>query len=152
MLDQLIRDVPWDIKSDKIVFLGDLVDRGIDVPGVLDRVMKIATENPRVVVLRGNHEQMLLDCLDYGDLQWLIPENGGLATLKGYGMDLAELQDVTDIHIPQEHIDFMRGLPFFPRGRAGHLCSRGVDTGRAPVRHRPRRAVVDSRHGFLQGL
>jgi serine/threonine protein phosphatase 1 len=53
LLDQLIRDLPWDVKSDKIVFLGDLVDRGSDVPGVLDRVMKIAGDNPRVVVLRG---------------------------------------------------------------------------------------------------
>ncbi|HEX5733109.1 MAG TPA: metallophosphoesterase family protein [Blastocatellia bacterium] len=132
LLDQLIRDVPWDLKSDKIVFLGDLVDRGSDVPGVIDRVMKIASVNPRVVVLRGNHEQMLLDCLDYGDLQWLIPENGGLATLKGYGMDLAELQDVTDIHIPQEHIDFMRGLPFYHEDEQAIYVHAGLIPGEHP--------------------
>ena len=49
-----------------------------DAPGVFERIMKLASDNPNVVVLRGNHEQMMLDCLDYGDLQWLIPENGGL--------------------------------------------------------------------------
>ena len=113
LLDQLIHNVPWDINNDKIVFLGDLIDRGPDAPGILDRVMKMASDNPNVVVLRGNHEQMMLDCLDYGDLQWLIPENGGLATLTGYGLDLDQLQDVSDIHIPEEHVEFLLGLPYF---------------------------------------
>lgn len=113
LLDQLIQNVPWDIKNDKIVFLGDLIDRGPDAPGVVERVMEIAAASPNVVVLRGNHEQMLLDCLDYGDIQWLIPENGGLATLKGYGIDLTAIEDVTDITIPEEHIAFFRSLPFY---------------------------------------
>src|SRR5215210_8871670 len=113
LLDQLINNVPWDVEQDKIVFLGDLVDRGPDAPGVIERVMELAAANPNVVVLRGNHEQMMLDCLDYGDLQWLIPENGGLATLNSYGFNLSDLQDVSDIKIPDEHVEFLRGLPFF---------------------------------------
>ncbi len=113
LLDQLIRDVPWDIKHDKIVFLGDLIDRGEDAPGVLERVMELSENNPNVVVLRGNHEQMLLDCLDYQELQWLIPENGGLATIEAYGIDLTQLEDVSEIHIPEEHVEFIRSLPFY---------------------------------------
>ncbi|HWP43709.1 MAG TPA: metallophosphoesterase family protein, partial [Blastocatellia bacterium] len=113
LLDQLIRDVPWEVKRDKIVFLGDLIDRGSESPGVIDRVMSLAEENPDIVVLRGNHEQMLLDCLDYRDIQWLIPENGGLATLASYGIDLDQLEDISDIKIPAEHLDFLRSLPFY---------------------------------------
>lgn len=113
LVDQLIRDVPWNIKSDKIVFLGDMVDRGNDAPGVIDRIIGLTSANPNIVVLRGNHEQMLLDCLDYQEMQWLIPENGGLATLAAYGIDLTMIEDVSDIHIPEEHVEFMRGLPFF---------------------------------------
>lgn len=113
LVEQLIENVPWDLKNDKIVFLGDLIDRGSDAPGVVDIVMKLAESNPRVVVLRGNHEQMLLDCLDYGDLQWLIPENGGLATLSAYGFELEELKDVSDIKIPEDHVAFFRSLPFY---------------------------------------
>ena len=113
LVEQLIENVPWDLKNDKIVFLGDLIDRGNDAPGVVDIVMKLAKSNPRVVVLRGNHEQMLLDCLDYGDLQWLIPENGGLATLSAYGFELEELKDVSDIQIPEDHVGFFRSLPFY---------------------------------------
>jgi serine/threonine protein phosphatase 1 len=113
LVEQLIENVPWDLKNDKIVFLGDLIDRGNDAPAVVDIVMKLAKSNPRVVVLRGNHEQMLLDCLDYGDLQWLIPENGGLATLSAYGFELEELKDVSDIQIPEDHVAFFRSLPFY---------------------------------------
>src|SRR5580693_10109756 len=80
LLDQLIRDVPWDVSHDKIVFLGDLIDRGSMAPGVVDRIIELARANPNVVVLRGNHEQMLLDCVYAGDVQWLIPENGGVET------------------------------------------------------------------------
>src|SRR5262245_45232228 len=94
LVDQLLRELPWDPDNDKIVILGDLIDSGDDATGVFERVMKLARDNPNVVVLRGNHEQMLLDCLDYGEYQWLIPDNGGLATLTAYGIDLMTLEDV----------------------------------------------------------
>src|SRR5437870_1534791 len=68
LLDQLIENVPWDVAHNKIVFLGDIIDRGNDAPGVVNRVIELVKSNPNIVVLRGNHEQMLLDCLDYGDL------------------------------------------------------------------------------------
>jgi serine/threonine protein phosphatase 1 len=110
LLDQLIRDVPWNPQEEKIVFLGDLIDRGPESPGVIERLISLREKNPNVVVLRGNHEQMLLDCHDYGDFQWLIPENGGLATLAAYGIELSTLKDVSDIRIPNRHIEFLRSL------------------------------------------
>src|SRR2546423_2409742 len=137
LLDQLIHNVPWDIRKDKIVFLGDLIDRGADAPGVIERVMKLASDNPNVVVLRGNHEQMMLDCLDYGDLQWLIPENGGLATLTGYGFDLDELQDVSDIHIPEAHVEFLRSLPYFHEDAQAIYVHAGLIPGESPANTDP---------------
>lgn len=113
LLDQLVRDVPWDVERDKIVFVGDLIDRGRDARGVIERIMELKAKNENIVVLKGNHEQMMLDCLDYGDFQWLIPENGGLATLESYGLHLSQLRDVSDIKIPAEHVRFVRGLAPF---------------------------------------
>src|SRR5437870_632790 len=81
LLKQLERHVPWNLKKDKIVFLGDLIDRGDGIREVVDEVIRLKSKNPNVVTVRGNHEQMLLDCLDLGDLAWLIPENGGQATI-----------------------------------------------------------------------
>jgi serine/threonine protein phosphatase 1 len=132
LLDQLLRDIPWNLEQDKIIFLGDLVDRGHDAPGVIERVMRLSQKNPNVIILRGNHEQMLLDCLDYGDLQWLIPENGGLATLTSYGFDLAELQDVSDIKIPPEHVEFLRTLPYFHEDGEAIYVHAGLVPGEHP--------------------
>jgi len=132
LLDQLIHNVPWDVSHDKIVFLGDLIDRGDDAPGVVNRVMELIKENPNIVVLSGNHEQMLLDCLDYGDLQWLIPENGGLATLSAYGFELDQLKDVSDIKIPLEHVEFIRTLPFYHEDEQAIYVHAGLVPGEHP--------------------
>lgn len=132
LLDQLVKNVPWDITRDKLVFLGDLVDRGNDARGVVERVMSLVSANPNIVVLRGNHEQMLLDCLDYGDLQWLIPENGGLATLEAYGFALDQLKDVSDIKIPEAHVDFFRGLPFYHEDEQAIYVHAGLIPGELP--------------------
>jgi len=132
LLDQLIQNVPWNVVQDKIVFLGDLIDRGKDAPGVVNRVMEIASGNPNVVVLRGNHEQMMLDCLDYGDLQWLIPENGGLATLSSYGFELDQLKDVSDIKIPATHVEFIRNLPVFHEDEQAIYVHAGLVPGEHP--------------------
>jgi serine/threonine protein phosphatase 1 len=132
LLDQLIRDVPWDIKTDKIVFLGDLIDRGPDAREVVDRVLELADANPNVVVLRGNHEQMLLDCLDYQDLQWLIPENGGIRTLESYGFNLTMLEDISDIQIPEDHEQFFRSLPFFHEDEQAIYVHAGLIPGEHP--------------------
>ena len=76
-LTELLREVPCDLSKDKLVFLGDLIDRGNQINEVVTEVLRLKNSHPNVVTLRGNHEQMLLDCVDFGDLSWLIPENGG---------------------------------------------------------------------------
>ncbi|HEY7545748.1 MAG TPA: metallophosphoesterase [Blastocatellia bacterium] len=132
LLDQLIRDVPWDIKCDKIILLGDLIDRGPDAKAVVERVMEMVEENANMIVLRGNHEQMLLDCLDYQDLQWLIPENGGIRTIESYGFDLGELEDISDIRIPEDHEKFFRSLPFFHEDEQAIYVHAGLVLGEHP--------------------
>ncbi len=137
LLEQLIRDVPWDIKNDKIVFLGDLIDRGKDSPAVIDRVMELMRENPNVVVLRGNHEQMMLDCLEYGELQWLIPENGGQATIASYGINLEEVEDISDIIIPEDHVEFVNSLSFYHEDEQAIYVHAGLIPGEHPAETDP---------------
>jgi serine/threonine protein phosphatase 1 len=137
LLDQLISDLPWDVRTDKIVFLGDLIDRGEDAPGVVERIIELKRNNPNVVVLKGNHEQMLLDTLEYGDLQWLIPENGGQATLEAYGNDLLELGKVEDIKIPGEHLEFLRSLEPYHEDEQAIYVHAGLSPGRAPAETPP---------------
>ncbi len=71
-------------KEDKLVLLGDLIDRGIDSKGVLDSVIQLQENGYNVVCLMGNHEQMLLDApLSKDHLNhWLL--NGGDQTLNSF--------------------------------------------------------------------
>src|SRR6056297_1441244 len=83
----------------RIVFLGDLVDRGPDSRGVIERLMRGQAEGRPWTVLRGNHDQMFLDFLDTGQitspqvrsgLTWLNPRLGGATTLASYGVSATE--------------------------------------------------------------
>lgn len=69
-----------DAADDLLVFLGDYIDRDPSVRRTLEFVMKLAVEK-NVVLLRGNHEQMMLDYFFGGATgeSWLI--NGGKETM-----------------------------------------------------------------------
>ena len=53
--------VNYDPAADELFFLGDYIDRGPDSQGVIDTVRQLQAENPKVVALRGNHEEMLIE-------------------------------------------------------------------------------------------
>ena len=101
-LEALLRAVKPS-RDEFLVFLGDYVDRGLDSAGVLNRLVRLA-ETHRVVALRGNHEQMMMDARGGdGELAlWL--SCGGEATLMSYCPfgDHGTLADV-----PDEHWDFL---------------------------------------------
>ena len=69
--------------ADRIVFLGDYVDRGPASAGVIDYLIRFAATFPDTVFLRGNHEQMFIDYLDGLDSA-LFLINGGQQTLDSY--------------------------------------------------------------------
>ena len=66
----------------RVFVIGDVVDRGPDSRGVIDRLIQRET-----VGVRGNHEEWLLAWLRGEGLDdWAIrPKMGGLATLRSYG-------------------------------------------------------------------
>lgn len=69
----------------QFVFVGDYIDRGPASKKVVDYLLEFK-ENVECVFLRGNHEQMLLDALEYGERSmWMM--NGGRATLQSYNGD-----------------------------------------------------------------
>ena len=71
-LRRLLEMIPRDPARDTVVLVGDLVDRGTEIPGSVEDVLALRHGNAeRVVCLRGNHEQMLLDFVDGGNTLWL---------------------------------------------------------------------------------
>lgn len=88
-----------------LVFMGDLVDRGPEVPAVLDRVHALCN-NGRAQCLLGNHEWMLLRSLGLGDAEpdedafaaWTAGW-GGASVLEAYGVkDALALKQVLRPH------------------------------------------------------
>jgi serine/threonine protein phosphatase 1 len=147
-LNALIGMLPRDESEDTLVLLGDLIDRGVDAPGVVADVMALKTANPeRVVTIRGNHEQMLLDCIDLGAGLWFTPAAGGETTFRQYtGKDL-EIDSAADVaaaresiaaSVPTEHVDFFRTMPLFHEDDFAIYVHAGLLPGTHPRDTHPR--------------
>ncbi|MBM3570580.1 MAG: serine/threonine protein phosphatase [Alphaproteobacteria bacterium] len=95
-----------------LVLLGDLIDRGPDSRGVVERAMA-GLAGCQTVVLMGNHERLMLDSLAGGvgeEELWLM--NGGDATLASYRVERAAALDRV---LPAEHRNFLAGLALHHR-------------------------------------
>ncbi len=106
MLKQLMDKLPWDPRTDRLIFLGDYIDRGEDPKGVVDLVLSLMECSPRVDCLLGNHEALFLNFLEGRD-RALYFMNGGWNTLVSYQKDRREWSD--DL-VPPQHIAFYRNL------------------------------------------
>jgi len=101
--------------EDRIVTLGDYIDRGPDSRGVLDRLIDL-DGRCHLVPLLGNHDQMLLDVrAGTKPIYWLL-DIGGIATLDSYGPGPRAG--------PRIPLRFPRILPGFPRDGRPHLRPR----------------------------
>ena len=106
MLQRLMQRIPWRPDMDRLIFLGDYIDRGEDSRGVVEAVMEIAGTSERVECLMGNHERILLDFIEGRDVTTFFL-NGGTSTLNSYR---AFQQRYEDALIPAEHVAFLRAL------------------------------------------
>jgi len=108
LFNRLLAEMSYQAGADKLVLIGDLVDRGEASRGVVARAIELKTEAPdHVTVLKGNHEAMMIAALARPESEqaelWFY--NGGIETLQSY-MDADGNLDV-----PVEHLAFMEALP-----------------------------------------
>lgn len=115
---RLKRKLPKLELCDKIIFLGDYIDRGPDGFKVLRYLYRWQQKNPNVICLKGNHEDMMLSFLDkfkIHDFQnldsfyvgydpWLL--NSGEETVKSF------IETKTPGLI-EPIIQWLRGLPLY---------------------------------------
>jgi serine/threonine protein phosphatase 1 len=98
--------------DDKVVFLGDYVDRGPNSRAVIDLLIALRdSRRCQTVFLRGNHEDMFLDFLGergrHGDA-FLF--NGGRTTLASYGLPPTLRRSEARSQLPEPHLEFLRSL------------------------------------------
>ena len=100
-----------------VILLGDLVDRGPESAGVLERARVWQQKRP-VQILAGNHEEMFLDSFADTDVLRHFLRHGGRETVLSFGMDadvfrVATLEEVQALMIdlvPQDVRDFIAGF------------------------------------------
>lgn len=93
-------------KNDKIVLLGDYIDRGSQSKEVIDYIIELKEKGFEIIPLKGNHEAMLIDAFDDEKLNSIWFLNGGTETLKSFGISsLAKLET--------KYLDFFRNLKLF---------------------------------------
>lgn len=146
-LHGLLDLLPRDESTDTLIFLGDLIDRGPDVPGCVEHVLKLCRETPeRVLCLRGNHEQMLLDFIDRTSTIWIDTSTGGDQTFAQYTGQPLRLQTEADFEvarqtieqsIPHEQIAFFRQSPLFHEDDFALYVHAGLEDGKHPRESSP---------------
>lgn len=107
------------VRSFRIVFLGDLIDRGPDSAKIISRAIKLSSLSKSLIFLKGNHEELFLYSLQ-GDLRAaeFFYKMGGRATLKSYGLDPAVGDEMDGAglacwmqeNIPIEHAAFIESF------------------------------------------
>lgn len=108
LFERLLEQIEYKPHEDRLVLIGDLIDRGEDSRGVVERAIQLKEEAPETVtVIRGNHEVMMLAALAQPGSEevelWYI--NGGIETLQSY------LDEEGNLSIPEEHCNFIANLP-----------------------------------------
>lgn len=117
MLEELLASLPLR-EGDRLVFVGDYVDRGPDSKGVVDVLVDLARRFP-CVFLAGNHESMFLDFLGWADDAYFAGDaflaNGGDRTLASYGYFDLDTPSPAKLDLPPGHEEFFRGLRLYHR-------------------------------------
>jgi serine/threonine protein phosphatase 1 len=171
LLDQMLveiqkHDASRSARETVVVSLGDIIDRGPDSRGVVERLMQPLPFAARLICLKGNHEEMLVRGLA-GEIQilrnWLA--TGGRDCARSYGIDPILLDGQPDeiiehnlgSAIPGRHLTFLASLPDTARFGDYLLVHAGIRPGVELAAQRPsdlrwiRKGFLDADedHGFV---
>jgi serine/threonine protein phosphatase 1 len=136
-----------------VIFLGDAINRGPDSRRVIERLLAGPT-NPadRWIVLRGNHEQAMLDALGEtapdAFARWL--KRGGMATMLSYGAARGDLTPGrARALVGARHMAFLAALPFMHVSGQHLFVHAGVAPG-VPLQAQSPAMLMTVRNAFLK--
>ncbi len=101
-------------KQDRLFFVGDYIDRGPDSKGVLDYLIGMKQDGFKMVFIRGNHEEMLIESFSSESFfhPWIY--NGGGATLHSFGISQEEyLKLPGDRKLPPKYMEFLSHTTYY---------------------------------------
>ncbi|HPI91570.1 MAG TPA: metallophosphoesterase family protein [Deltaproteobacteria bacterium] len=134
--------------EDRIVFLGDYVDRGEGVVEVIDALIGLAGRFD-CIFLRGNHEDMFLSFLEFGNNKTVFYANGGLRTVESYARpDSYVSADQIARRMPDAHRDFFSHLRWYHEDENYIYAHAGLKPG-VPVAEQDRHDLIWIRDEFI---
>jgi serine/threonine protein phosphatase 1 len=160
LLEQLLAMIDLS-NGQKVVFLGDYIDRGDHSAQTLDRVFQLSQDRQdQVTCLKGNHEKMMCDFIDDPlgrGANWL--RNGGLATLASFGItrvsanpspdEAIDASATLEAALPEGLIDWMRNLPLSWSSGNVWCVHAALDPTRQPKAQDPKTMLWGNR-AFLE--
>lgn len=146
MIDRHAAALP-DPQATHVVQLGDFIDRGPQSREVMRYLFELQQRTDQLVVLQGNHEEVMTRALAGDPRSYKIWRGtGGGATMRSFGIDPprpgADQGDTLDqvrAVVPGAWIDWMARLPLTARSGDYFFCHAGIRPG-VPLK---RQAKVD---------
>ena len=123
--------------TDRLIFLGDYVDRGEDSRKVIQLIRSLQKDNDNVIALMGNHEDMMIGYLNGIKNWWNY--NGSDSTLKSYRMHKSQLKD---------DLEWMSNLPLYYEDDYFIYVHAGVDVNKT-MEEQSRHDLLWTREPFL---
>ena len=118
LLDAIVRDADENGQTPRIVFLGDVVDRGPESRQALDRVIETLETFPGSRLILGNHEEFMLRFIDEPERRDRIAKtwfaNGGVETIASYGFGKRDRVDTIAARIAEEYASQVTALRAAP--------------------------------------
>lgn len=122
----------------RVILLGDLVDRGADSAGVVERA-RTWQQSRDVRILAGNHEDMFLQAFEKPEALRHFLKHGGRETMLSYGLSTRQLSTLSleDIFARLPHVvsqatrDYIAGFETMIRAGDYVFVHAGIDPARS---------------------
>lgn len=141
---KLMDSVDYRPHEDMLIALGDLIDRG---PQSSDVVKWFLPGHPgdKAIVIKGNHEEGFLHFLEekMAYSAYVNVFMGGLRTIESY-------ESVSDEEM-QQHLHFLKNLPYYHRQDGFIFAHAGINTHKAMEYQEPNDLIYSDMKFFAQG-
>jgi serine/threonine protein phosphatase 1 len=158
----LLKKIKFSPKTDRLLLLGDYVDRGNQSKEVLEYVMRMVGSG-EAIALRGNHDQRFLELViqnhSLHDLKFL--EHGGVQTINSYCGTKYTLADLQDTSIMEKakvfirksykaHLLFLDSLPLYDEDSDHIYVHAGLNPFYYNWREQPEKDFIWIRDAFVK--
>lgn len=148
-LSKLLDRLPYEPGKDRLVFLGDYINRGKETAQVLRLLCELKKQDPRIIFLIGNHEYVLLEGHRRADqgLRPYLRLMGIETTMSSYNSGHNLNLETLDF-MPTKHLQFLKELLPYWENDNYIFVHAGIDPAR-PLAQNEISSLCEARDSFF---